>query len=234
MKKLMSLSLILVIMMTLVTNVYAASSYKLALKPNKREISKGDEVTVSVNLSGIQDEKGLIALGATLEFDEESLELVKMNEKGEWSKPTYNEVNGKLVTDRNGYATENETAFTMTFKVKEESKESLKIVLSNITASNGNEDIKIEDINTTISVKDGTGNILPPDEDNNNTNDPFISEEPTGTNQIKDGDITSNNTTTEKDMPDTGSSNLIITLVTIAGVATIVSFVRMKKANEQV
>ena len=61
MKKIVSLTLILVVMMTLVSNVYAASSYKLSLEPSKTEVSKGEQFTVDVKISEIQDEKGIIA-----------------------------------------------------------------------------------------------------------------------------------------------------------------------------
>lgn len=225
MKKVVSLTLILVIMMTLVTSVYAASSYKVALKSNKKELKKGDEFTVSVNLSNIQDEKGIVALGGTLEFDEKSLELVKMEGKGTWANPTYNEENGKLVTERNGYATSNETVFTMVFKVKQESKENLEIVLSNVSASNGDQDIKVDDINTTVSVKE---DILP---DNDKKDEPFISENTTGENSVNN--TTDNKVVSGKDMPDTGSSNVVVILVAIATIATAVSFVRMQKANKE-
>lgn len=224
MKKLVSLSLILIIVMTLVTNVYAASPYKLTLKPSKRTLKVGDEFTVDVKLSSIQDEKGIIALGATLKYDESSLKLVKMEGKGEWSKPTYNEANGEFVTDRNGYAEEDETVFTITFKVEEESKQNLEIILTNISASNGNEDLKVDEINVRVTVESSADddNIIPRDLD-----DPFI--EDGNETENKNGNVAQTNQT----MPDTGSSNVVVILIAVATVAAIVSFVRMKKIEER-
>ena len=72
MKKIISLTLILVVMMTLVSNVYAESSYKLSLEPSKNEVGKGEQFTVDVKISDIQDESGIIALGAKLEYDQTS------------------------------------------------------------------------------------------------------------------------------------------------------------------
>lgn len=229
MKKLMSVTLILVTMMTLITNVYAASSYKLSLKSSKRELNKGDEFSVDIKLSNIQDEKGIIALGATLEYDEDSLELVKMEGKGEWSKPTYNEANGGLVTDRNGYTTSDETMCTITFKVKEESKQNLEIILSKISASNGKEDMKIDDISTIVSVKNNDIITNPDDK----KDDPFISENTNNENETKNNVQNNNQVSSGKDMPDTGSSDIIIVFIVIATLATAVTFIKMQKINKE-
>lgn len=229
MKKLMSLTLILVIMMTLITNVYAASSYKLSLKSSKRELNKGDEFSVDVKLSNIQDEKGIIALGATLEYDEDSLELVKMEGKGEWSKPTYNETNGKFVTDRNEYTTSDETICTITFKVKEESKQNLEIILSKISASNGEADMTIDDISTIVSIKNNDI-ITDPD---NKKDEPFISENTNNENATSNNVTNNNQSASEKDMPNTGSSDIIVVFIVIATLATAVTFIKMQKVNKE-
>lgn len=239
MKKIVSLTLILVVMMTLVSNVYAASSYKVSLEPSKTEVSKGEQFTVDVKISEIQDEKGIIALGATLEYDETSLELVEMQGVGKWSNPTYNELNGEFATDRNGTTIGNETVFRLTFKVTNSSKSNFEISLKNIVASNGDIDIKAEDIKTEMSVSGGNsssddGNIIPVE---NNTNDPFISvDDPTEKDGIGNNKVGNNNAieNTNQVMPDTGSSSSVLAvLIAAAGLLSIVSFVRMKKNEER-
>ena len=224
MKKIVSLTLILVVMMTLVSNVYAASSYKLSLEPSKTEVSKGEQFTVDVKISEIQDEKGIIALGAKLEYDETSLELVEMQGVGKWSNPTYNELNGEFATDRNGTTIGNETVFRLTFKVSDNSKSSFEISLKNIAASNGESDIKVEDIKTEISVSgNSSGNIIP---DENNTNDGPENNKVANNNSIEN---------TNQVIPDTGSSSSILAvLIAVAGILSIISFVRMRKNEERV
>lgn len=235
MKKIISLTLILVVMMTLISNVYAASSYKLSLEPSKSEVSKGEQFTVDVKISDIQDENGIIALGAKLEYDETSLELVEMQGVGKWSSPSYNELNGEFATDRNGNTIGNETIFRITFKVTEQSKQDFEISLKNISASNGNEDIKIEDVKTEMSLKNTTSNpddIIPTNPNENNTNDPFISiDDPETPNGV--GNNISNGTLTNQTIPDTGSSNsMLAVLIGVAGILAVVSFVRMRKNEE--
>ena len=169
-RKIITLSLILVIV-TLVSNVYAVSKCKVDLKTDKSEFNKNDEFTVNVNLSDIQDEKGIIAVGGTLEYDKNSLELVKMEAQGKWTKPSYNEANRKFVTDRdNSYATKDETLFKITFKVKEESKKDITITLKDISASNGKEDIKTDNVSKAITIKDSTVPDTKPGDGNEGNN----------------------------------------------------------------
>lgn len=175
MKKVIVFSLSLIFgIMFLITNVYAASSYKVSLNTAKNEFDKNEEVVVNVAISNIQVEKGFIAVGATLEYDKDSLEFVKTSGGDNWSNPSYNENNGKLATDRNDLSKNDETMFSITFKVKEGSKANPTITLKNIEASGGSDtgDVKTDDVTKTITVKGVTTNPNPddtnkPGEDNN-------------------------------------------------------------------
>lgn len=62
MKKIIVLSLILLITISMVINVYANSTFEMSLQPSKKEVNKGEEFTVDVNLSNIQMDKGIIAI----------------------------------------------------------------------------------------------------------------------------------------------------------------------------
>lgn len=172
-----SLSLILGIML-LVNNVYAASSYKIDLNTVKNEFDKKEEFVVNVAISNIQVEKGLIAFGAVLDYDKDSLELVKTSGSENWANPSYNENNGKLTTDRNNLSKNDEVVFSITFRVKEGSKANPTITLKNIEASGGTEtgDVKTNDVTKTITVKGATSNPNPDD-----TNKPGDDNKP-GTN----------------------------------------------------
>ncbi len=172
-----SLSLILGIML-LVNNVYAASSYKIDLNTVKNEFDKKEEFVVNVAISNIQVEKGLIAFGAVLDYDKDSLELVKTSGSENWANPSYNENNGKLTTDRNNLSKNDEVVFSITFRVKEGSKANPTITLKNIEASGGTEtgDLKTNDVTKTITVKGATSNPNPDD-----TNKPGDDNKP-GTN----------------------------------------------------
>lgn len=111
MKKIIVLSLILLITISMVINVYATSTFEMSLQSSKNEVSKGEEFTVDVKLSNIQMDKGLIALGGKIEYDRDSLELVKLEGESKWARPSYNEDNGKFATDRDDYGTDDEVMF---------------------------------------------------------------------------------------------------------------------------
>lgn len=170
MKKIVCLSLILLITVCLTSSVFAASC-KIDLKPSKSEISKGEEFTVDVIVKDIDAERGIIALTATMEYDKNALEYKGMEAQGKWTKPSYNDENGKLVLDRNdGYATTEETMFKVTFKAKEDiSVNDTKIAIKEISSSNGITDIFSAETTTTIKIKN-PGPVNPGEGDKPNTN----------------------------------------------------------------
>ena len=219
-RKIITLSLILVIV-TLVSNVYAVSKCKVDLKTDKSEYNKNDEFTVNVNLSDIQDEKGIIAVGGTLEYDKNSLELVKMEAQGKWTKPSYNEANGKFATDRdNSYATKDETLFKITFKVKEESKKDITITLKDISASNGKEDIKTDNVSKVITIKNATVPDTKPGDNNDGNN--------AGNNASNNNSIYNNK------IPQAGENNtmIIFCIIILIAIAT-TYFIKIKIINKK-
>ncbi len=235
-RKIITLSLILVIV-TLVSNVYAVSKCKVDLKTDKSEYNKNDEFTVNVNLSDIQDEKGIIAVGGTLEYDKNSLELVKMEAQGKWTKPSYNEANGKFATDRdNSYATKDETLFKITFKVKEESKKDITITLKDISASNGKEDIKTDNVSKVITIKNATVPDTKPGDNNDGNNAGNNVGNNIGNNVGNNsGNNTSNNNSIYNNkIPQAGENNtmIIFCIIILIAIAT-TYFIKIKIINKK-
>lgn len=193
MKKIIVLSLILLITIATVVNVYAASNFEMSLQPSKNEVSTGEEFVVDVRISNIQLDKGVIALGGRIEYNKESLELVKMEGENTWARPSYNDDNGMFATDRNDYATNDETVFKITFKVKEQSEKKLTITLNDIAGSNGKDEVKLNNIKANITVKNGTSTPDDPKPDTNTTKD--------------DNTNTSTNTNTNNNNNNTANDN---------------------------
>lgn len=187
MKKIVKLSLILLVVIFIMGNVYGAFSCEMSIHLEKTEFSKNEEFDVDVNVANIGAQRGIISLGATLEYDKESLELVKMEGKNGWETPTegssYNENNGKMAINRNGFGKNNETIFTITFKVKESSKKNLIVALKNITVADGIEPVKIDLTYKNVTITDGTPNEMP---------EPPTDEVETSKNQNSDEDESSN------------------------------------------
>ena len=162
MKKIISMSLVLIIAICIMGNVYAALSCNVSLQANKTKLSKNEEFIVDVKVSNIQSDRGIIALEATLEYDKNSLELVKMEGKNGWETPTdgttYNSANGKIAIDRDSLGKNNETVFTITFKVKNTSKQNLEVNLKDIIVADGTKPTEITKASQNITVSEGTTN----------------------------------------------------------------------------
>ena len=167
MKKVIILSLILFIMIVTVTNVYATSNFEITLIPSSNEVSKNEEFTVDVRISNIQFNPGVLTLGGELEYDSDSLEIIDMKGENTWADPSYFDDTRIFVTDRGDYTTNEETVFKIKFKVKEQSKKNLVIKLKEVSASDGNNEEKLTNIATNITVKNGASN---PGSDTNTTN----------------------------------------------------------------
>lgn len=148
--------------------------------------------------------------GGTLEYDKDSLEIIKMEGENTWAKPSYNDDNGKFATDRGDYASNDETVFKITFKVKEGSKENLTITLLEASASNGKDEVKLKDIKTNIKVKNGATNPDNPDNpkpDTNTSTNNTVDNNTTNTNNNNSNNNNVNNTSNKTNTNNTNNSN---------------------------
>lgn len=133
------------------------SSFKSSLTSTKETVNLGEEFEVSFNISNFENiEKGLIALGGQIEYDENLLEIVDINETdSNWNKHTINDENFKFVTDSEEFITEDGIVFKIKFRVKESVSElaQTSIFIKNVVASNGIEDIPSNDAEIKISIE---------------------------------------------------------------------------------
>ena len=143
-KIIVGLVLTLLTAVSIVGTVYAADA-SANLQTSKSEYTKNEQFTMDLVLSGITTKKGVAALIATLEYDKDSLTLVKTEAQSGWSAPNYNQSNGKLIIDKSGNVNGTETVLKFTFKVKENTKQNLVVTLKNITVSGGSGDIEVPD-----------------------------------------------------------------------------------------
>lgn len=137
------------------------SSFKSSLTSTKETVNLGEEFEVSFNISNFENiEKGLIALGGQIEYDENLLEIVDINETdSNWNKHTINDENFKFVTDSEEFITEDGIVFKIKFRVKESVSElaQTSIFIKNVVASNGIEDIPSNDAEININIKNTSG-----------------------------------------------------------------------------
>lgn len=251
MKKIVKLILVLCMTIFIMGNVYAALSCEVSVQASKIEVSKNEEFTVDFNLSNIQSERGIISLGATLEYNKDSLELVKMEGKNGWETPvegvSYNPSKGKIAITRSGLGKKDETVFTATFKVKENSKQNLLITLKNITVADGTLPAKIKLTYQNIIVKDGESNPVPTpgtDDDtntsNNNTNSNLVENKVNNNkNTNKSTTITNtvtNNSTNKANLPKAGETmtRIFMILIAFAVLIAVIFFIKFKTIDKKI
>lgn len=237
MKKVVITSLILVIMaICMIGNVYAAITCKVNLQTTKTEFKKNEEFVVDVKLSNLQSKKGIIAFGATLVYDKESLTLVKMEGKNGWATPSYSEDNGKLVMERNGFATKDETLFQITFKFKEESNKNVSIALKSLEVADGNERSKLGDTSITIKKESpntdvGGNNVVGGNntvEDGNQNIDITPTPNPKPGTNIGNNQVGKDNSIANTNIPKAGTNNIISLVIVIAFITLISTILYIK------
>lgn len=259
MKKIISLGLSILLTICLASTVYATSSCKVSLKTSKTNLIKGEEVSVNVVLSNIQDKKGIIGLSAVLEYDEDSLEYVEIEEQEGWEKASYNKKNGIIAILREEtYATSNQTVFKIIFKARVKNKEKTEIILKDVRTSNGDKDIKLGDLKSIVTIKtnndtndtdnDNSGNNnennSKPDNnkpnDNNITNNDNNKNESNNVNNSKDDNNSSNNDLNDDikngKLPQTGNTENTI-LIVVLGIVLfviigIILYIKIRKINK--
>lgn len=230
MKKIVKLCLIFSILIFLIAifimgNVYAAFSCKAIIEIPKTQFNKNEEFTIDFNLYNVQSDRGIISLGATLQYDKDSLTLVKMQGENGWETPSsansYNEQNGKIAITRNGVGKNDETVLRMTFKVKEGSKQNAIVTLKDIQVADGQQLIEIGEVHKNITVVSPTVNDI-------NTNTSTNTNKNVATNKVV------KNTTKDGVLPKAGNNNSILTIfIFVVVISTVFLFVKFNIVNDK-
>lgn len=243
------MSLILIFTICMMGNVYAALNCSMSVQVNKSEVNKNEEFTMNVNVANIQSEKGIIALQANLDYDKESLELIRMTGKNGWETPTdgatYNAATGKIVINRSGPGKNAETVFTVTFRVKEASKQNLTVGLRNIKVADGTKPISLPQAYQSVTIATGTQNPIPqpkPDEPEVNPN-PGTSGGSSSTGSSSSNSVGTTNTTkkvankspmTNGKLPKAGNDNMMfLSVIGLVSIVAIVFFLKIKLVNKK-
>lgn len=260
MKKIVTLGLILMLTICMMGNVYAAFSCNVNMQASKTQVTKNDEFTINVNVSNIQSERGVISFGGTLEYDKDSLTLIKMEGQNGWETPSsgsaYNETKGKIAITRNGAGKNNETIFKMTFKVKEVNEKNLTVALKDIIISDGSEPFKINNVSQNITVvtetQNSTSNLETDNKEvdtnriaNTNSNTVINSISSGNNKQSTDTKVSTNTTNKTADktsakttsLPKAGESNYSYIFMSLIGFVAIVAgifFLKIRMLDKEI
>lgn len=136
------LSIVMLIVSIFASKTYAAISCNVSISKPKEQVTYKEKFSVYVAISNLQTTKGIIAIGAVLSYDTNSLTLVDIEGENKWSDPLHNESNGKMTSFKNKLSTNNENVFKITFEVNEKGKagNSAWIKIDNFEISDGDEE----------------------------------------------------------------------------------------------
>ena len=149
--------------------------------------------------------------------------------------PSYNEENGKFVTEISEYVTKDETFMEVIFKVKEGSKKNINISMENISVANQDEEIEVSSTSKIITLK---GNVQIPDI-NTSTNQNTNTNSSSNTNNITNSNlrpINSNasgtNSAKNGTLPNTGKTNINPIIVIAICIVLVVALIMRLKATQ--
>lgn len=235
-KIVITLLTILIVMLAMVGESFAADSFSAGLTPNSSRVNKGDVVKVTFKLSSINVDGGVNGITATLKYDSDVLTVDEdVAELNDWSV-TFNKNNGNLAFEKQDPITNDEEIATFSFKVSDNtSATSSTIKLVSIKGANSslNDDVSISDISTTITIASASVSETP---------EPTVSESPSPSISVvpsptvtTTATATSNGTTVYNgNMADTGSTpNYVIPLIIAIAVLGIISFINYKKIDNK-
>lgn len=158
-------TIILILSMCFVHKTYARIDCSTNMTLSSSEVKQGQEFELTVGISNIQGENGVLIFGGTIEYDRNVLTLTGRSGEGDWSL-SYNKSNGKFVADRNdGFATTNEKVLTLTFKVNENATGNTIITVKDTIVSDAKEEKAIGGLSKTVTIK--TNNVDNPSGGNN-------------------------------------------------------------------
>ena len=245
MKKSIKIAMISLAIITVTTMVQATIGVNVKIQPNKTQYEKQEEVVVEVALSNIQSERGIITFAGTLQYDRNSLELVKMEGQNGWGSPSYNEANGKFVMDRNSLLKESQTILKITWKVKDTTSKDVSIAIENMSVADGNEEASIA--KTMINITVNQGSVTPGEnQDPGNTNTVTNTVENTVTgntvitpsnntihsNVVATGNTTQGGTATGR-LPQTGDNDVLVFAILAVAIVAIGFYIRKKIVEKQ-
>lgn len=240
MKKMVKISVIMILLACIITTVYATIQANMNLIADKQMVKKGEKIVVQLQASDIKTQEGLIALSGILEYDKNLLSFVEMKAKENWTTPFYNEQNGKFIMDRNSFGKQAETVLEVTFEVKENVDQITNVIIKDIHISDGKEESVIPEAKYVVTIKkDSQENPIDNTITNNTITDNTV-------NNTVDNNVIQNQTNANQNeienkqnevlpgfLPQTGVSNILAIILIVAVIVCAGFYLRKKMIDRK-
>ena len=259
-KKVFKVLIMIMLLVIAVSTVAQAASFTATMTPSSTTVAPETEFTVTVKISNLDvGSNGINSLSGYLTYDDSVFETINESSiegVNDW-KPTFSSDNGRITLLKTQFVNTEEAVFQITFKTKSETdlkkKTSGIIKLSQVVASNSQDDITASDISTTITISTATAN----ETTNNATNSLVLQTNSTVKNTtIKNTTVknvvtnttenavgaavnTTKNTTVyntveEDDIPYTGVEDTIVYVLFVAIAMALVFYIKFEKINKDI
>ena len=199
-KKISAVFMMLLLAAIFVNKTYAKIDCNVNLSTSKKEVNNGEKFSVSVKVTNLQSSKGIIAIGAILGYDKNSLTLLEIEGQNKWSDPMHNDSTGRLIAVKNEFATKDENVFKITFKVNAKAGKNAWVKINDFEISDGNEEKNVGGKSITIPIKGKNVEVSP--ETNSSTTNKTSNE--TNTSKNEENSVEPN--TTQKDEDELNSN----------------------------
>lgn len=200
-KRLYIVALIVALVFSLLTvTVNAASGFKANLNSSSSSVAKGNEVTITLNISDFEDniEKGISSVTGKISVDDkvfESLTSDSFEGSGDW-KVSFDESTGELTCKNLKTVKKAQDICEITVKAKSSTSETEGAVkITNLKATDADAELTAEDASTTLTI--GTsriGNISNRTNSNTNSGITRIGNN-TNTNSVENTNVNTNSNT---------------------------------------
>ena len=155
-------------LVTLISNkVYAEDTFEMQITSDNQKVKPGETIKVKITANGVEGfTDGSTVLLSTIEFDKNIFEEIKeadFNLLNDWGGLVYNEENGKLVIDKRDIISNPEQIMEITFKVKQDAKNTdtqIKLIESAIGNAKAFKELKCEEAKIDIKVAKGNNSII--------------------------------------------------------------------------
>ena len=266
-KKVFKVLIMIIVLVFAVSTVVEAASFTASMTPSSTTVAPETEFTVTVKISNLDvGSNGINSLSGYLTYDDAVFETINESSiegVNDW-RPTFSSDNGRITLLKTQFVNSEEAVFQITFKTKSETdlkkKTSGIIKLSQIVASNSQDDITASDISTTITISTATTN----ETDNTTTNSPLVLKTNTTKNTtVKNTTVQTNNkvvnntvnktennvgaainstaknttvynTVENDDIPYTGVEDTIVYVLFVAIAMALVFYIKFEKINKDI
>ena len=263
-KKVFKVLIMIMLLVIAVSTVAQAASFTATMTPSSTTVAPETEFTVTVKISNLDvGNNGINSLSGYLTYDDSVFETINESSiegVNDW-KPTFSSDNGRITLLKTQFVNSEEAVFQITFKTKSETdlkkKTSGIIKLSQVVASNSQDDITASDISTTITISTATANETTNTATNSlvlktNTTTKNTTIKNTTTNNAVKNTVTNTtgnavgaavnttknttvyNTVGEEDIPYTGVEDTIVYVLFVAIAMALVFYIKFEKINKDI